>query len=75
MSAPLVRIRENPQPGDRVENRTAAQHQRRRVFDRYPGGDVEYIWDLKSHYHDRCTLDEWIVFCGKGARVLDRADS
>lgn len=69
----LTDISDDPKTGDRVENRKAASHQRRRVSDRYLGGDVEYVWDLKSNYYGRCTLDEWRAFCGKGARVMETA--
>jgi hypothetical protein len=70
-----TRIANNPQAGDKIENRTAFKHPVRRVVDRYLSGDVQYVWDSRSDYHDRCTLAEWKSFCGKGSRVLSDSSS
>jgi len=75
----VVRTRDqiacDPQYGDWIENRSAREHKRRYVYDRYGAGkgDVEYVWDMRCDYHGRCTLEDWAAFCGSGSVNLSSA--
>lgn len=70
--ATLDAVKNNPQRGDNVRNRSALDHQTRTVADRFFGGDVWYFYDVRSRYRARCTLAEWKIFCEHGRVTAKR---
>lgn len=68
----IAAVASDPQPGDKVRNRSALDHQTRTVTDRTLGGDVHYIYNLQMRWRATCTLSDWKVFCECGRVTASR---
>ena len=67
----IERIATNPKRGDKIERRGWIWPTRTVVG--CVGGDVEYVWDMRSDYRGQCTLAEWAEFCDDARVVRTRA--
>ena len=60
----------NPVSGDKLQNRKAAKHPTRTVYDRTLGGDVLYSYHTRRWgCTSQCSYEEWLEYA-RGAKVL-----